>query len=114
MNKIKIINKKDQNETTNENEALNRKLNINKFYGHLNQNKSYNNFYLNIDYKNKINNHKFDNLKNQLRPINKRNSYNFKSSYSSELFGLKKDKFSDNKSEPLSKINKNNYNNLAS
>ena len=64
---------KFKNKTVNEYRALNRKLMINKFYGHLSNNNSEND----IEYKTELKNKFFDinklnKLKQQLRPINKR------------------------------------------
>ena len=61
---------KFKNKTVNEYRALNRKLMINKFYGHLSKNNSEND----IEYKTELKNKFFDinKLKQQLRPINKR------------------------------------------
>ena len=74
IKRMKDLNEeKFKNKTVNEYRALNRKLMINKFYGHLSNNNSEND----IEYKTELKNKFFDinklnKLKQQLRPINKR------------------------------------------
>lgn len=118
MNKIKIINKDNSfndNNTLNENTAMKRKLLINKFYGHLNHSKSNSSMDFNTDYKNKIkyNSYKLDKLKNQLKPLNKRNSFSVKNSSTIDAFKLNNFKFIGNKTEAQNKVNKNNYTSLV-
>ena len=118
LNKIKIINKENSfndNNTLNENTAMKRKLLINKFYGHLNHSKSNSSMDFNTDYKNKIkyNSYKLDKLKNQLKPLNKRNSFSVKNSSTIDAFKLNNFKFIGNKTEAQNKVNKNNYTSLV-
>ena len=107
LNKIKLENE-DNNKTLNQNEAVNRKLDINKFYGHLHKNITSNTLDCQTDYTNKIkSNYKFEKLKEQLKPLNKRNSYSIKSASTSDIFGLKNYKFIAKVKEE-NNINKNN------
>ena len=110
LNKIKIANKEDNNKNEKENEAMKRKLLINKFYGHLGQKNMNKSLDFETDYANKI---RINNLKNKLMPVNKRNSFNGKSASTIDIFGLQNYKFIDNKRKSHDIINKNNYTSLV-
>ena len=108
INKIKL---EDENsKTINEYRALNRKLNINKFYGHLNKNISEKNLEIKNEFKNKYfdenkNSKNYDKLKNQLKPINKRkikqikNASTYAKENSKDIFGIKNYKFMNSKTD---------------
>ena len=108
INKIKL---EDENsKTINEYRALNRKLNINKFYGQLNKNISEKNLEIKNEFKNKYfdenkNSKNYDKLKNQLKPINKRkikhikNASTYAKENSKDIFGIKNYKFMNSKTD---------------
>ena len=89
IRKIKIIDENNNNNSNNEilYTALDRKLFINKFQGHLSKNISENNLFLKNKYFDNKNQNKIDRLKIQLRPVNKRK---LKSVQSSSTVGQKK------------------------